>query len=228
MQQIINILVSSKDISSCLSNCSNQGVCKLSINQTYMCECNGNFQGKSCQTDNRPCSQSNKCLNNGMCVNSLNLTSFSCTCPEGGPFYGQYCENMINLCENETCSMHGYCTQIQSEIQCKCYNGFEGENCEIESSSVKAVKNVQWTTTIIAILFLALFWIVIISNDLLNFFKIGHKRVDINEWKSEKMHGEKDKPKKTKKKKKNEVKHKTKESILPKRLQNEKKKNEKS
>jgi hypothetical protein len=37
---------------------------------------------------------------------------------------------------------------------------------------------------------------VIISNDLLNYFKIGHKHVDLNEWKSEKLHGKKMKPKK--------------------------------
>jgi hypothetical protein len=49
-------------------------------------------------------------------------------------------------------------------------NGYEGRNCEIESSSVKLVKSVQWTTTIISILFLAVFWVVIMSNDLLSYF----------------------------------------------------------
>ena len=153
---------------------------------------------KSCQTDERPCSHTNKCLNNGTCINSLYLTSSSCKCPENGLFYGQYCENIRNLCENVTCSSHGYCTQSQSETKCKCNNGYEGDKCEIESSAVKAVKSIQWTTTIISVLFIATFWIIIASNDLLNYFKIGHERIDINEWKSEKIHGEKKKPKKKK------------------------------
>jgi hypothetical protein len=180
MQQVLNILQSNSDVSSCLSNCSNQGICKLD-NHTYVCECNTNFIGKSCQTDERPCSQANKFLNNGTCINSLDLTSSSCLCPESSPYYGQYCENMRNLCENVTCSFHGYCIQSQNEIKCKCFNGYEGRNCDIESSSVKLVKSVRWTTTIISILFIAVFWIVIMSNDLLSYFKIGHERIDINE-----------------------------------------------
>ncbi len=196
LQLILEILKSNTDVTACLSNCSNQGVCKLSQNQTYICECNANFMGKSCQTDERPCSQANKCLNNGTCINSQDLTSFTCQCPESGPYYGQYCENMRNLCENVTCSSHGYCTQSQNETKCKCNNGYEGDKCEIESGAVKAVKSIQWTTTIISILFIGTFWIIIVSNDLLNYFKIGHERIDINEWKSEKIHGEKSKPKK--------------------------------
>jgi hypothetical protein len=199
IQQLINILQSNSDVSSCLSNCSNQGICKLSTSLTYICECNAHFMGKSCQTDKRPCSQVNKCLNNGTCINSQDLTSFTCQCPEGSPYFGQYCEKIINLCENVTCSFHGYCIQNQSETKCKCFNGYDGDKCENESSSVKLVKSVQWTTTVISILFISTFWIIIVLNDLLNYFKIGHKRIDINEWKSEKIHGEKSKLTKKKK-----------------------------
>jgi hypothetical protein len=195
MQQFLNILQSNADISSCLSNCSNQGVCIISNNKTFICECNANFMGKSCQTDKRPCSQSNKCLNNGTCINSQDLTSFTCQCPEGSPYYGEYCENMINLCGNVTCSSHGYCIQNQSETKCKCYVGYGGEKCELESNSVKTVKSIQWTTTIISILFISIFWTVIISNDLLNKFKICNERIDINIWKNEKLHGKRKKSK---------------------------------
>jgi hypothetical protein len=176
MQQLLNILQSNNDISACLANCSNQGTCKLD-QQTlkYICECNANFKGKSCQTDERPCSQANNCLNNGTCINSLNLTSSSCQCPENGLFYGQYCENMRNLCENKTCSFHGYCTQSQNETKCKCYNGYEGDDCEIESNTVKVVKNVQWTTTIICIICIATFMLIILGNDLFNFLKFNRK-----------------------------------------------------
>jgi hypothetical protein len=188
MQQILNILESNNDVSSCLSNCSNQGVCKLS-NNTYICECSPSFKGKSCQTDDRPCSQSNKCLNNGTCINSFDLTSSTCKCPQSGVFYGEYCENVKNLCENETCSLHGYCHQQQSEIKCKCFKGFNGDKCELESNEVKAVKSVQWTTTIICIVCIVIFWILTIGNDVLDFFKIGSEDIDINEWRREKFHG---------------------------------------
>jgi hypothetical protein len=193
IQQLLNILESNADISSCLSNCSNQGICKLSTNQTYICECNTNFMGKSCQTDERPCSQSNKCLSNGTCINSLDLTSFTCQCPENSPYYGQYCENVINLCENVTCSFHGYCIQNQNFsfiTQCKCYTGYTGENCEKDSSTVKVVKNVQWFSTAICIVTLVMLWLSFICSDILDFLKIGHEHIDMNKWRHEKIYGE--------------------------------------
>ena len=105
MQILLGILQSNTDVSACLANCSNQGVCKLSLNQTYICECNVLYQGKSCQTDIRPCSNqmTNKCLNNATCVNSFDLSAYSCQCPQSGPYYGRYCENRRNQCENVTC-----------------------------------------------------------------------------------------------------------------------------
>ncbi len=202
LHQIINILQSHTDITSCLTNCSNQGVCKLDPQiKKYICECNANFMGKSCQIDARPCSQANKCLNNGTCTNSLDLTSFTCQCPQNSPYYGQYCEHLRILCENVTCSSHGYCTQSQSQTKCKCYMGYDGENCETESNSIKAVKYVQWTATIICIICLTIFCIIIVSNDLLNYFKICNERIDITEWKREKLYGKEDKPAKKAKKK---------------------------
>ncbi len=189
MYELLNILQSNGDLSSCLANCSNQGFCKLSTNQTFICKCNANFKGKSCQTDERPCSQSNKCLNNGTCVNSVNLTSFQCQCPLNGPYYGQYCENVRNLCENVTCSSRGYCAQSQNETKCKCYKGFEGEQCEIELNSVKILKSVQWLTTVICIIVLTLFWAVVINFDILSYLNIGHKRIDLDDWKHEQYHG---------------------------------------
>ena len=221
MQQILNILESNNDVSSCLSNCSNQGVCKLS-NQTYICECSPSFKGKSCQTDERPCSQSNKCLNNGTCINSFDLTSSKCQCPQNSVFYGQYCENVKNLCENETCSLHGYCHQQQSENKCKCFKGFNGDKCELESNEVKAVKSVQWTTTIICILCIILFCILVLGNDALNYLNISDKSINIDEWRREKLHGEKtSKPKNVKKKtKQNGLNSKNKTNLKKKQMKN--------
>ena len=196
LQKLLDILESNTDVNSCLSNCTNQGVCKLD-NQTqkYLCECNPFYTGTKCETDRRPCSL-NKCLNNSTCINSLNSTSFTCQCPLNGIYYGQYCENVKNLCENVTCSSHGYCIQSQSGLtSCKCYKGYEGDKCDIISNSLKIVQGVQWTSTIICIGAIILFWILVICNDFLNFFKICNQHIDINEWKNEKLHGKKIKPK---------------------------------
>jgi len=101
-----------------------------------------------------------------------------------------------------TCSGHGYCIQNQNETKCKCLVGYEGENCEIESNAVKYVKGIQWTTTIVALVFLVTFWIIVISNDALNYFKACNERIDIGEWKREKIFGKKQKNKHKKETKK--------------------------
>jgi hypothetical protein len=188
LQQTLALLQSTTDLRGCLVNCSNQGICNL-INQTYACECNANTKGISCQTDILPCSRLNKCLNNGTCINSIDLTSFTCQCPENSPFYGQYCENAKNICENVTCSFHGYCTANQNETKCKCYNGFEGENCELELNLVKIVRFVQWTTTVICIICLIKFWFVIIGSDVLDYLKVGDEIIDVKKWKRQKIFG---------------------------------------
>jgi Tfp pilus assembly major pilin PilA len=79
------------DLSACLANCSNQGICILNSLQQYICECNQYRTGKSCQSDTRPCS-SNPCLNNGLCIDTNNQTlSFQCICSNSSLFYGTYC-----------------------------------------------------------------------------------------------------------------------------------------
>ena len=194
IQVILNSLQSNVDLNSCLINCSNQGLCKLdSLTQNYFCECNENFQGKSCETDIGPCNRvNNKCLNNATCLN-VNFTSISCECPSNGLFYGQYCENRINSCGNVTCSLHGYCfVQNQTKTKCKCFYGYSGDKCDIESNSVKTLRYTQWTSTIICIICMITFCILIIGNDVLNYFKIGNEKIDINEWREEKLHGKSD------------------------------------
>jgi hypothetical protein len=190
-QALLNILQSNKDMSSCLINCSNQGLCKLDpIIHKYFCECNPNFMGKSCQTDMNPCNRWNPCLNNATCLN-VNTTSFECKCPSNGLYYGEYCENRINSCENVTCSSNGYCYLLQNQTQtkCKCNNGYSGETCDLESNSIKQLRYFQWTSTIICILFIITFWILIVGSDVLDYFKIGDEHIDINEWRREKYYG---------------------------------------
>ena len=51
----------------------------------------------------------------------------------------------------------------------------------------------QFSTTIICIVILALAWFLFIGSDVLSYLKIGHERIDINEWRREKYYGKGDK-----------------------------------
>ena len=178
------------DLNACLSNCSNNGKCHLdSQTRQYLCKCISTNMNKLCQLIDGICAQSHICLNGGFRL-SLN-NSCSCQCPDNGLFYGKNCELRRNLCENRTCSFNGYCTQIQNETQCKCFNGYGGETCQYESISLKLHKSVQSTSTIICIIFICLFWMLIFTSDLMNYFKMGNEngRFDMNEWRFEKHHG---------------------------------------
>ncbi len=182
-------------MSSCLNNCSNQGQCKLDpITHKYICECNPNFMGKSCQTNTNPCNRWNPCLNNATCL-YVNTASLECKCPSSGLYYGEYCENRINLCENVTCSSNGYCylPQNQTQTKCKCNNGFSGETCDLESNTIKQLRYFQWTSTIICIVCIFTFWILIGGSDVLDYFRIGDEHINMNEWRREKYYGKDDK-----------------------------------
>ena len=151
-------------------NCSNHGECKIDPDTLELvCQCLSNFAGTSCQTDSKPCSQ-NRCLNNATCINVNNMTSYQCEC-ESKLYYGRYCENKVNLCENKTCSGHGYCVVVNgSEPECKCYYGFYGDACDYENLTKKIVKGVQTTSAVIAFIVLALTVFIILSNDGWNLF----------------------------------------------------------
>ena len=101
----------------------------------------------------------------------------------------------INVCENITCSLNGYCfisnEQNSTLFQCKCFYGYSGDKCEIESTLKRVISYFQWTTTIICIICLITFWTIIIGTDLFSYFKIGHERIGINKWRREKLHGKK-------------------------------------
>ncbi|RMZ97087.1 hypothetical protein BpHYR1_041940, partial [Brachionus plicatilis] len=56
------------DISGCLVNCSNHGICKKNHIRRYECLCEMGHFGKSCEKNKRPCSNAKLCLNNSTCV----------------------------------------------------------------------------------------------------------------------------------------------------------------
>ncbi len=154
-------------LNGCLSNCSSNGICHFNSNAaTIGCNCFQNYAGTSCQTDIRPCAL-NSCLNNSTCVNNSNDT-FKCECQNN--YFGLNCERFVDLCQNVTCMKHGYCYINQTRAKCKCFTSYSGDECEIESTHVRLVKSVQWTSTLICFVSFGLSIILAILNDIWNYF----------------------------------------------------------
>ena len=140
----------------------------------YECGCDPYFSGKACQYDSRPCS-SGPCLNNGTCVNINNDTSFQCECQQ--TFFGLNCENQINICQNKTCGGKGYCFNDQNEPKCKCFTGYSGDECETVSTFVKLVRPVvQISTSLICFIVIGTTIVLIISNDVWNYFMARYRK----------------------------------------------------
>ena len=170
-----SLLLSNYDLTGCLVNCTNKGLCKFDLtNNQFICECDLYYFGLACQIDSRPCSF-NKCLNNGTCVdytNSINFnmtlagnSTYNCLCDEA--FRGAYCEIKLSPCENETCSYHGECIESTDRRKtCECHDLYKGETCQIESSELKAIKEVISASTIISTVIIACFFMLIIFLDL--------------------------------------------------------------
>jgi hypothetical protein len=197
LKEILDILSSEDyDLTGCLVNCTNQGLCMLDSSiRRYICKCSTFYIGSSCQTDTRPCSTM-PCLNNGTCVNKNNFSqilmdtdkeeNFECVC-NSDFFYGQYCEIRVDLCLNKTCSMHGYCSiQTQTnEAKCNCFDGFSGSECEFENIKARIVRDSLKYTSLVAFLAsIITFVIFIVGNDVMNFFGFTDRSAAIMKKKS--------------------------------------------
>ncbi len=126
----------------------------------------------SCQTNTKPCS-SNPCLNAGNCSDIiLNSTNnwFSCECKNN--YFGVFCENRINICDNTTCNGQGYCfiNSTTNNASCKCFPYYSGEKCEISSTYMKYRKVVITLATILAIITIIAFIVFILSMDYFKYF----------------------------------------------------------
>ena len=197
---LIELLISKYDLGGCLVNCTNNGQCKyISANDKIICSCFLKYMsGYACQIDTRPCS-SNPCLNNATCIDfsnsrdynvssllSNNSSSFYCLCDIY--YSGTHCESKIDVCQNETCSNNGNCIDLDHLPKCKCVSMFLGEKCEIESSELKTVKKIISFTSILAIIILALFFVVFILMDISKYyFKCSNKKRRLNAFERQKL-----------------------------------------
>ena len=77
------------DVDDCSSIACNGHRCVDQING-YLCLCQGNYSGKSCEIPPNHCEQS-VCQNNAQCIEGI--ASYSCQCTAG--YNGDYCEDSI-------------------------------------------------------------------------------------------------------------------------------------
>lgn len=167
MQTILS--THTEDLTGCLVNCSRNGQCVFNNQSQLICSCFGTYIGSSCQVDSDPCSTS-PCLNNGECVKTYNSNTksyaFTCNCDEF--HYGTRCENRVDLCMNNTsCLPHGRCAMNASFVPiCQCFQMYSGDECEIESHSLKSIKKIISTTSILAIITIVLTYSLVLLSDL--------------------------------------------------------------
>jgi hypothetical protein len=181
--QIVDLMTNNLDIGDCLLNCSNNGLCEIQMvyvmgegQMSIGCKCNEHFEGSACDYDMRICA-SNPCLNNATCVDIISNTTYDFECQCGSFSFGLYCENQIDVCENETCSLNGRCVDMNKQPVCECFKSYSGEHCQIESSTIKAIKATRLTTSLLAILIIVSFYLLFILLDLCNWY---HKRHQVD------------------------------------------------
>ncbi len=117
---VYSALVQGFDLSRCASNCTNRGLCKLGLNNTYYCECFADYIGPTCLVDARPCTQF-PCLNNGTCLQASNNNgsyNFTCDCKKN--YNGDRCQyfDFEGLCANLSC-VNGFCKFDKSTSEVK-------------------------------------------------------------------------------------------------------------
>ena len=128
MSIIMTLLQMNIDLSSCLQNCSGNGVCKLTSDKKFVCDCIEHFSGEKCEKDMRLCSRI-QCLDvNSQCIDIINGTNYGFKCNCSYPHFGLRCENRINLCKGKACSNQGLCEVVNVTVPvCRCFRGFTGK-----------------------------------------------------------------------------------------------------
>ena len=159
-------LISDKDFTSCLLNCSNNGIC----HPEGYCHCNKDYTGSNCELDLNQCS-SYPCINNSTCYdinignNSSQMLSRNYTCNCSAYFYGKNCEFEIDVCKNERCNGNGYCFKNNSIPTCNCSSYYSGAKCEVKLQELKNLETVRSATVIITIISIISFILYILFLD---------------------------------------------------------------
>ncbi|CAF1226026.1 unnamed protein product [Rotaria sordida] len=133
--------------------CGSQGRC-LTINAApkgYMCMCQ--VDGISyttidtCPTTSSFCTHMT-CKNGGTCLPfsvdepSCNIGQIGSTCCQCPPnFTGLRCEQEVDFCSSNPCKTNGRCLSDKSGYRCQCYEGYMGENCDIQITSSGCASN---------------------------------------------------------------------------------------
>lgn len=159
--------------------------------------------GSSCEIDIRGCTPK-PCQNNGTCTEVIipgqEDQGFTCNC-SSPVFFGIRCEQKINVCWNKTCSYSGKCFDNASNLKhfqvrvfdllrksikfffqffqlaipiCKCFKYFSGEDCEIKSDELKAMKQTAAVASVVAITMVTGFYLSIFVGD---YFSLVHASV---------------------------------------------------
>ena len=167
---VSNVLEQNKDLNGCLQGCSNNGDC-LSENNTFVCFCRRNYEGKKCENIYNPCLV-NPCLNEGVCIllpDKINLNTLDLYCSCSDNYNGSRCEEKIDRCQKQACSNNGYCVdENNNATSCVCKQYFSGPNCELQDLKINIIAGVKVMATIIASIFLGSVPILTILNDFFN------------------------------------------------------------
>lgn len=106
------------------TQCVNGDCTTLLTSSDPVCVCAEYYSGDLCET--HVC-DNNDCQNGGVCVPET-TEKYHCDCPE--QYSGLLCK--IHVCANHTC-VNGDCLATSSKTwECRCYNGWKGQNCDIE------------------------------------------------------------------------------------------------
>ena len=168
---MINILsLSGQDLTGCLSNCSNNGVCGINADSKFVCNCQEYFVGDACQTDTRACSYF-PCQNGGICSEVIVLNepnTFNCSC-NASLFYGTRCESKIDLCAGISCSLQGKCFDVINKPVCKCFDNYNGSECEVKSETLKIIESTINVMSNVAISVIVCFFVAVMAIDYFTF-----------------------------------------------------------
>lgn len=106
---------------------------------------------------------------------TLSKRDYTCVC-DSRKYYGKNCELMIDICQNETCSMNGHCKNENDSTVCHCYDNFYGKRCEMKTEKLKRTEIVISTASILAIIIIFMFLATFILFDFHSWL-IGRRRL---------------------------------------------------